>query len=56
MCKVLLEAGATRDKQDNSGYTPIHLAALNGHPATLRALLPSPPDATVGTSFSFVLV
>lgn len=56
VCKVLLEAGATRDRPDASGYTPLHLAAIHGHPFTLRALVLPPPDPLVGIYYYYYYI
>ena len=41
-----------RDRPDSLGYTPLHLAAIFGHPFTLRALLLPAPDPFVGIHFA----
>lgn len=45
MVKVLLDAGAQPNFQDDSGYTPVHVAASNGLAGILRLLLSSGGDA-----------
>ena len=37
--QVLLEAGAIVDLSTSSGFSPLHVAALNGHEAVVRVLL-----------------
>ena len=37
--ETLLEANANIAARDENGNTPLHLAALNGHPRTVEALL-----------------
>ncbi len=39
LVKVLLDAGASTEVKDNSGYTALHLAAFNGDTGTIQLLL-----------------
>jgi len=37
--KALIEAGADVNKAGDDGWTPLHMAAWNGHEAVVKALI-----------------
>ena len=43
--QLLLEAGADRDKTDQGGLSPLHLAARRGYDAVVKVLLASSAHA-----------
>jgi ankyrin repeat protein len=47
---VLIERGAAVNQGDNSGFTPLHLAAANGYLEIARLLLEAGADANARTS------
>merc|ERR1711908_149268 len=44
---AFIESGAEGNAQDNEKCTPLMLAVLNNHPATVRELLQKGADATI---------
>lgn len=49
----LLARGANPDSRDNGGYTPLHMAALNGHAEIVRLLVAHGADHTLRTLSGF---
>ncbi len=54
MVRVLLEHGADCNKKNNSGSTPLHLAAKNNHPAIVRSLIKKGAGKRLQPFFSFI--
>ena len=48
--RALLDAGAGKDLADNDGWTPLHIAAQNGHDTVVRALLDAGADKDLATN------
>ena len=46
--KLLLEAGADKDRADNQGYAPLHHAAIKGNADCLKVLLEAGADKGQG--------
>ena len=62
--RLLLAAGVEKDKASTAGATPLHLAALNGHPDVARVSgwfqmgvsknRGGPPKSSILTGFSII--
>ena len=48
--RALLSAGADKDLADNSGVTPLCIAAHDGHVSIVRALLDAGADKSIATN------